>query len=217
MYEEQATAVVQHYLDELAGEASPEPAVRALLDRAVRRLHQPRAELLHRSYPRLARPPLNLQADETLSALVERLLKALGEARPATVRQFFALASLHMRCELNVMARCLDEQPSAMELREGQSSASESSGSGLAAEGRRMLDAIAKLPEGEQEAFDLVRVQGLTQAEAARILGVSAMTVNRRLNRSLRLLTEALADVRPEQDAQAFQERGSGEQAKDEG
>ena len=61
---EENTAVVQRYLDELAGDAPAEPVVRALLDRAVRRLHQLCAALLHRSYPRLTRPPLNLQADE---------------------------------------------------------------------------------------------------------------------------------------------------------
>jgi RNA polymerase sigma-70 factor (ECF subfamily) len=37
----------------------------------------------------------------------------------------------------------------------------------------------------------------MTQAEAAQVLGVSAMTVNRRLNRSLHLLTETLGDLRP--------------------
>ena len=34
-----------------------------------------------------------------------------------TVRQFFALANQHMRWELNEMARRLDEQPTAAELR----------------------------------------------------------------------------------------------------
>ena len=37
----------------------------------------------------------------------------------------------------------------------------------------------------------------MTQAEAAQVLGVSAVTVKRRLNRGLRLLTEQLADLRP--------------------
>ena len=132
--------------------------------------------------------------------MVERLLKALRQARPRTVRQFFALASQHMRWELNDMARRLDEQPAAVELREGLVPAPASSGSGLTPDGRRMLEAIESLPEREREAFDLVRVQGLTQAEAARVLGVSAMTVNRRLNRSLELLTEALGDLRPEEN-----------------
>ena len=109
MSEEQTTAAVQRYLDELAGDAPAEPIVRALLDRAVRRLHLLCATLLYRSYPRLTQPPLNLQADELLGAVVERLLKALREARPQTVRQFFALANQHMRWELNDLARRLDE------------------------------------------------------------------------------------------------------------
>ena len=37
----------------------------------------------------------------------------------------------------------------------------------------------------------------MTQTEAARVLGVSAVTVKRRLSRGLRLLTEHLADLRP--------------------
>ena len=37
----------------------------------------------------------------------------------------------------------------------------------------------------------------MTQAEATPLLGVSAATVKRRLNRGLRLLTEHLADLRP--------------------
>jgi RNA polymerase sigma-70 factor (ECF subfamily) len=66
-----------------------------------------------------------------------------------------------------------------------------------------MLAAIDSLPEGEREAFDLVRIQGLTQAEAADVLGISAATVNRRLNRGLQLLAEALSDLRPEDRGRA--------------
>ena len=76
-----------------------------------------------------------------------------------------------------------------------------SSESALTPDGRRMLEAIGRLPEGEREAFDLVRIQGLTQAEAAQVLGVSTMTVNRRLNRGLQLLTEALDDLCPDEAA----------------
>ena len=194
---ERTTVVVQRYLDELAGDSPAEPVVRALLDRAVRRLHLLCATLLHRSYPRLTQPPLNLRAEELLGAVAERLLKALRAVRPQTVRQFFALANQHMRWELNALARRLDEQPPAVELREGLAPAPASSGSGLTPAGRRMLAVIGGLPEEEREAFDLVRVQGMTQVEAAQVLGVSAVTVKRRLNRGLRLLTEHLADLCP--------------------
>jgi RNA polymerase sigma-70 factor (ECF subfamily) len=197
--EERTTVVVQRYLDELAGGSPAEPVVRALLDRAVRRLGQLCAVLLHRSYPRLTRPPLNLQVDEMLGAVVERLLKAMREARPTTVRQFFALAGQHMRWELNDMARRLDEGPTAAELHEGLVPAPADTGSGLSPDARRMLEAIDGLPQDEREVFDLVRIQGLSQAEAARVLGVSAMTVMRRLNRGLYLLTAALGDLLPDE------------------
>jgi RNA polymerase sigma factor (sigma-70 family) len=195
--EDGTTFVVQRYLDELAGGSPAEPVVRALLDRAVRRLSQLCDVLLHRSYPRLTRPPLNLQVDEMLGVVVERLLKALREARPTNVRHFFALAGQHMRWELNDIARRLDEEPVAVELYDEQVPAPASSDSGLTPDARRMLQAIGELPENEREAFDLVRIQGMTQAEAARVLEVSAMTVMRRLNRASVLLAKKLDDLRP--------------------
>jgi RNA polymerase sigma factor (sigma-70 family) len=196
--EEQTTTAVQRYLDELAGDTPTEPVVRALLDRAVRRLHHLCAALLHRSYPRLTRPPLNLHADELLGAVVERLLKALRQARPATARQFFALACQHMRWELNDLARRLDEQTPAPAVDHGLVPAPADSGSALSPVARRMIAAIDALPDDEREAFDLVRIQGMTQAEAAAVLGVSAMTVKRRLNSGLQLLADVLADLDPQ-------------------
>jgi RNA polymerase sigma-70 factor (ECF subfamily) len=193
--QENTTAAVQRYLDELREDAPAEPAVRALLDRAVRRLHLLCATLLHRSYPRLAQPPLNLQADELLGAVVERLLKALREARPPTVRHFFALANQHVRWELNDLARRLDEQPTLLPLAEDRIPGPMSSGSRLSADARRMLEAIDALPEDEREVFGLVRIQGMSQPEAAALLSVSVKTVQRRLSRSQIRLTEALADL----------------------
>jgi RNA polymerase sigma-70 factor (ECF subfamily) len=81
MGDEHTSAVVQRYLDQLAGDGPTVPVVRALLDRAVRRLHNLCTTLLYRSYPRLTRPPLSIQSDEMLGAVVERLLKALREVQ----------------------------------------------------------------------------------------------------------------------------------------
>jgi RNA polymerase sigma-70 factor (ECF subfamily) len=198
MPDDNSTAVVQRYLDALAGPAPAEPIIRNLLAHAVRRLHHLCASILHRSFPRLTRPPLNLQTEELLGAVVERLLKALREARPVTVRQFFALAGQHMRWELNDLARRLDEQPAVEELRDGLVPAPATSNSGLSPDARLMLEAIARLPEDESEAFDLVHIQGLSQAEAAEVLGVATRTVKRRLDRGIRLLTEWLGDLNPD-------------------
>jgi len=198
MSDDRTTVVVERYLDALAGDTPGDPVVRALLDRAVGRLRMLCCGLLHRSYPRLARPPLNLEADELLGAVVERLLKALREARPRTVRQFFALANRHIRWELNDLARRLDERPDAVELCEGLVPAAQSSGSVLGPDGRRILEEIERLPGDEREAFDLVRIQGLTQADAAELLGVSVKTVQRRLNRGLLLLSQRLDNLCPD-------------------
>lgn len=198
MDEGQTTAAVQNYLDQLAGASPAEPVVRDLLDRAVRRLHQLCASMLYRSYPRLTQPPLNLHSDEMLSAVVERMMKALREARPATVRQFFALACQHMRWELNDLARRLDEHPPPVELGDMPVLAPAASDSGLSPVGRRILTAIENLPEPEREAFDMVRIQGMTLPETAEILEVSVMTVRRRLQRGLHLLAASLEDLCPD-------------------
>ena len=116
MDEESTTAVVQRYLDALAGDAPAEPIIRALLGRAVHRLEGLCAAMLHRSYPRLTRPPSNLETDEMLGGVVEGLLKAMDSIRPRTVRQFFALANQHMRWQLNDLARRLDERPASLKL-----------------------------------------------------------------------------------------------------
>src|SRR4051812_6784450 len=198
MDEQCTTIVIQRYLDSL-GEGTPEESViHALLDRAVRRLNFLSTKLLVRSYPRLTQPPLNLQTDELLSSVTERLIKALRRARPATVRQFFALANQHIRWELNDLARRLDKEPGLIQLKEDLVPASISSDSCISPTGHRMLAAIDALPENEREVFDLVRVQGLTQPEAAELLGVSVTTIKRRLNQSLRLLAEQLSDLRPD-------------------
>ena len=200
---EQTTIAVQRYLEDLSEASSAEPVVRELLDRSVRRLQQLCAASLYRRYPRLTRPPLNLVADEVLGAVVERLIKALRGARPQTTRQFFGLACQHIRWELNDMARRLDERTALAALPDDIAVAEPDSGSGPTADSRRILSAIEDLPEEEREAFDLVRIQGLSQSEAAGVLGVSVMTVNRRLHRGLQRLSESLADLYPpDEDAE---------------
>ena len=197
MAQEPTTAAVQRYLDALAGDPPADTLIRALLDRAVGRLQLVCSNLLYRSYPRLTRPPLNLQPDELLSAVVERLLKSLHEIRPQTVRQFFALVNQHVRWELNDLARRLDQQPTPVELDEQDVPAPPSTTSVLSLEGQRMIEAIEGLPQDEREAFGLVRIQGLTHPEAAEVLGVSPKTVQRRLNRGLVLLAAQLDDLHP--------------------
>ena len=87
------------------------PCRRELLERAVDRLRQLCGGLLHRSYPRLTRPPSNLETDELVGGVVAGLITALQKVRPQTVRQFFALANQHTHWQLNDLARHLDQRP----------------------------------------------------------------------------------------------------------
>jgi len=202
---DRTTAVVQQYLDQLAqvsGEASAEPLVRELMSASVNRLHILCASMLLRSYPRLTEPPLNLQVNEMLGAVVERLLKAMRSIKPGNVRQFFALANQHMRWELNDLARRLDNEARTQQMRESLVAAPpDSSASGLTPNARRILEAIEGLPPDEQEVFELVRVQGMSQPGAAAVLSVSPKTVQRRLNRAILILVEKLGDLQPPQAA----------------
>lgn len=200
MSDDHTTLAVERYLGELAnleGSSPAEPVIRALIERSVKRLHVLCRSLLLRSYPRLARPPLNLQSEEMLSAVVDRLIRAMEEVRPTTVRQFFALANQHMRWELNDLARKLDSQTPLIDLQDGFDPAAEASASQLSPNAMRILDAIDSLPEEEREVFSLVRVQGMTHAEVAEVLGTSTKTIQRRLNRSLMLLADKLNDLKP--------------------
>jgi hypothetical protein len=134
MNTDRTTFVVQRYLDELAGAeagSDAELVISALLGRAAQRLERLCATLLYRSYPRLAQPPLGLEAEEMLGAVVERLLRALRETRPVTVRGFFALAGQHMRWELNDLARRLDGQGGPLDAHEIDVAAPATSESGL--------------------------------------------------------------------------------------
>jgi RNA polymerase sigma-70 factor (ECF subfamily) len=197
MPDEPTTVVIQRYLDALAGDAPADPIIRELLERAAGRLRLLCGALLYRSYPRLTQPPVNLETDDLLSGVVARLLTALREARPANVRGFFALASQHMRWQLNDLARRLDEKPPEAALPEAGVAGPPGSTAELTPNGRRMLGAIEGLPEDEREVFDLVGIHGLTHGEVATLVGVSEKTVQRRLNRAKLLLAEQLADLRP--------------------
>ena len=92
-----------------------------------------------RQYPRLMCHPTSLQPEEMLSAIVERLLKAMRSVHPKSPRQFFALANRHMRWELNDLARRLDQRTQVQGLLEDAVPFPETSGSALSPNATRML------------------------------------------------------------------------------
>lgn len=194
------TAAVQRYLDRLRADPEPVDAsevVRELLGRSADRLQILCTAMLRRSYRRLARAPVGLTGEELLGAVVARLIKALRATQPSGVREFFALANVHIRWELNELARRLDEHTPPGELEEPLALDQSSRERGGSVSARRIFGALDDLGEDTREAFCLVRFQGLTHDEAAEILGVSTKTIQRRLNQSRMQLATLLEDLRP--------------------
>ena len=197
MSEDQTTAAVQRYINALDGDAPADPIIRACLDRAAGRLEMLCAGMLYSSYP----PPHPAAAESgpRRAARGRGRAPAQGPAHdppPNRARVFRTRQPAHA-WELNDLARRLDEHPADVELREELVPSPPSSGSVLSPDARRILVAIDALPDDEREAFSLVRIQALTQAEAAEVLGVSSKTVQRRLNRALLTLAARLGDLRP--------------------
>jgi RNA polymerase sigma-70 factor (ECF subfamily) len=147
-----------------------------------------------------------VQAEEVLSAVVERLIKAMRNVRPTNVRQFFGLVMKHIRWELNGLARELDTddcqslirdvivQQKADESDEEPEAGDDEPFSALA---RRIQEAIDGLPQTDRDIFDLVRHREMTHAGAADVLGISSKTVQRRLKHILPQLWAKLGECRP--------------------
>lgn len=191
---ETTTFMVQRYLLDLQRGENDDCVIRVLLDRAVHRVRSLCGSLLHRHYSRLTRPPVNLNTDELLGAVVQRLINAMHKTRPEHVRQFFALVNYHIRWELNDLVRRLDRQPRA-EVLPLNVPAPNDADSLQRASVLRVFEEIERLPDEERETFELIHIQGLTHAEVAEVVGVATKTVQRRLNRALLLLAERLYDL----------------------
>jgi RNA polymerase sigma-70 factor (ECF subfamily) len=163
-----------------------------------------REELLGRAYDRLtalARKMLRSfprvrsfeDSGDVLHDALPRLLRALQAAPPASPADFFRLAARQIKWELQDLVERYygpkgpggkhapqaadDTTNSAPALGDKSDATHEPARLALWREFHAQVDA---LPETEREVFDLVWYQGLTQAEAAQVLGVAEVTVRRR-------------------------------------
>jgi RNA polymerase sigma factor (sigma-70 family) len=116
-------------------------------------------------------------------------------------RQFFALAVKHIRWELNEQARAIDDREYELLESEAIAPPPAEDSQQPSPTARRIMEAINALPHNDREVFELVRLQGMSQVNAAEVLGVSVKTVQRRLNRVLPYLCEQLRDLDPAQAA----------------
>jgi RNA polymerase sigma factor (sigma-70 family) len=175
-----------------------------------------RDELLHRTVSRLEHLcTLMLAREPQLRALLEpgdvlqnsalRLLRSLEEVKPPSVRDFYSLASTHIRRELTDLARYFARQrrpPVVSAPGRGRDSsidawdpAAESLDIGDLERWARFHEAVERLPVEEREAFGLTYYHGWTQAEAAELFGVTERTIRRWLQAAMLKLHRALKET----------------------
>jgi RNA polymerase sigma-70 factor (ECF subfamily) len=182
------TSHLQCCLDRLR--AGDESARNELVQHACGRLERLARKMLG-DYPHLKR--WEDTGDVLQNALV-RLCRALQHVTPPAVEDFFRLAALQIRRELRDLARHYfgPEGPGTKHasdvVKEGSTGswhpayeqAYDSGEPSRLALWREFHEQIESLPDEERAVVDLLWYQGLTQAEVANLLNISAATVKRR-------------------------------------
>ncbi len=187
MAEKNQSTIIQDCLDRLhQGDAS---ARSALLECACERLGRLARKML-KGFPRVQRWE---QTDDVLQNALVRLRRALESTSPESVRSFLNLAAVQIRRELIDLARHYDGPTQMAAHHESwmpPDGARESPLERVADDGTddpehleawsRFHRCVESLSDEDREFFDLLWYQGLTQAEAAEVLGLSEKTINRR-------------------------------------
>jgi RNA polymerase sigma-70 factor (ECF subfamily) len=170
-----------------------------LIRRACGRLERLTRKML-RGFPGVRRWE---QTDDVLQNALIRLLRALEDVRPASVRHFFALTAEQVRRELIDLARHYYGPQGPGAKHATHTDADDQDGpayerpdyshepSALAS-WCEFHEQVRRLPEEEREVVDLLFYQGLTQAEAAGLLQVTVRTVQRRWQAALVNLHQVL-------------------------
>ncbi len=144
--------------------------------------------LMLRDYPRVRRWA---QTDDVLQNALVRLCRALEQVNPADVRAFYVLATTQIRRELLDLARHYSGPESAAAHHESwdaepgperraRDPAGNSNDPAALTDWTEFHAQAAALPDDEREVFGLIFYQGMTQADAAEVLGVSLRTLQRR-------------------------------------
>lgn len=146
------------------------------------------------------------QTDDVVQNAMPRLLGALEDIKPDSVRAFFGLAALKIRQVLLDLARHYRAELAHCESlppADGSSPRTVEPGDvshepGRLAEWYELHQMIDKLPAEERAVVDLRFYQGLPQAEIAALLGVTVKTVQRRWSAALLRLHDLLQGEFPE-------------------
>jgi RNA polymerase sigma-70 factor (ECF subfamily) len=192
-------AQIEHLLDRIrSGEKAARDELLAYVNERLRRL----ARRMLRDFPVVRGWE---ETDDILQNAQIRLWQALERLTPAGAREFYGLASLQIRRELLDLARHYAGPAGSLTRRAGGGPAGDADSTpppaeegatthepGRLAEWTEFHGQVDALPAEEQELFDLLWYQELSQPEAAAVLGVSLATFKRRWLSARRHLLQRL-------------------------
>lgn len=165
---------------------------RTILEKTCERLRLMASRMLKR-FPGVGRWS---ETDDILQNALLRLHRSLHVVRPESPRKFYGFAAVQIRRELIDLARSYAGP-------QGLGTKHDSDG-GEAAEQQpderdepnslaawsAFHEVVEELPEAEQEVFGLLYYDGLSQSDAAQVLGISLATLKRRWQSARILLKE---------------------------
>jgi RNA polymerase sigma-70 factor (ECF subfamily) len=175
-----------------------EVARQELIGCAYERLRRLAHVILNESFPRLKGAPALLQTTDVANEVALGMYQALAEIHPATVRDFFRLAAQRIRWLLLDRAKQLDRRP--RDHRTAEPTDTPVAGPDEAdppALLTALYDQIEALPGNEREVVDLLYFHGLSQAEAASLMGVTERSVRRYWTAARLKLAQGLQDMLP--------------------
>ena len=183
------SALIQQCLDRL--QAGDQSAQEELIQCAFGRLERLTRKMLH-GWERVHRWE---QTPDVMQNSLMRLCRSLCEAKPARVVDFFRLAALDIRRELHDLAKhyygprglgANHATPAWKPLDDRSAGPLGWASCGIVEDPVELAAwtefhaQVEQLPDEEREMFDLLWYQGISQGEAAELLGISARTAKRR-------------------------------------
>jgi RNA polymerase sigma factor (sigma-70 family) len=193
------TVELHGWLDRI--KAGDPNALNTLLERVSRRLERLARKMIKR-FPRIARWA---DAEDVLQNASLRLIRALAEVRPGSMRDFYALASIQIRRELldttkklygpegegaNLVA--IDPDDSAVKRRLDPPANVDDERE--LEKWRQFHEEVERLPPDEREVVGLIFYQGWKQDQVAELFGVSVRTVQRWWQKALEKLQSLLSE-----------------------
>jgi RNA polymerase sigma factor (TIGR02999 family) len=155
-----------------------EAARQQLIHHAYERLRCLARLILNADFPRLKASPALLDTTDVVNQTALALFQALAEIQPRTTQDFFCVAAQRIRWMLLDQAKQTDQRARLLHEHAVPEATPDREQSGpviLSA----LYEQIEALPEKERNVVDLLYFHGMTQPEAAVVLGITERSVRR--------------------------------------